>query len=134
MNAGIFDETAPPNHILINHYTPCQGIMPHTDGPAYFSRTATLSLGEGQVLLHFEPRQKGAFDERQLLLRGGGSLVVFEDDAYSQCMHSIHETIEEYETAGLSCCNAPAGTIVHRQERISLTIRHRFDMGSNTAY
>lgn len=129
MEAEIFDETAPPNHILINHYSPCQGIMPHTDGPAYFSRTATLSLGDGQVLLHFEPRQKGAFAERQLLLHGGGSLVVFEDDAYSHCMHSILETNEEYEIASLTCCNAPAGTVAHRQERISLTVRHRVGSG-----
>ena len=133
MNEGIFDDTAPPNHILINQYFPSQGIMSHTDGPAYFSRTATLSLGEGQVLLHFEPRQKGAFGQRQLLLHGGGSLVVFEDDAYSQCMHSIRETNEEYETAGVTCCNAPAGTKAHRQPRISLTVRHRFDSNSNIA-
>ncbi|GAX21093.1 alkylated DNA repair protein alkB homolog 6 [Fistulifera solaris] len=129
MEAGIFDESAPPNHILINHYTSSQGIMPHTDGPAYFSRTATLSLGDGQVLLHFEPRQKGAFSQRQLLLHGRGSLVVFEGDAYSQCMHSIRETNEEYETAEPTCCNVPAGTKAHRQERISLTVRHRFDLG-----
>lgn len=126
MDAGVFDEAAPPNHVLINHYTPFQGIMPHTDGPAYFSRTATLSLGDGQVLLHFEPRQKGAFAQRQLVLRGRGSLVVFEKDAYSGCMHSICETHEEYETADSRCCNAPEGTVARRQERISLTVRHRF--------
>ncbi|GAX12301.1 alkylated DNA repair protein alkB homolog 6 [Fistulifera solaris] len=129
IEAGIFDESVPPNHILINHYTPSQGIMPHTDGPAYFSRTTTLSLGNGQVLLHFEPRQKGAFSQRQLLLHGGGSLVVFEGDAYSHCMHSIRETDEEYETAESTCCNVPAGTKAYRQERISLTVRHRFDSG-----
>jgi hypothetical protein len=103
--------------------------MPHTDGPAYFGRTATLSLGDGQVLLHFEPRQKGAFSQRQLLLHGGGSLVVFEGDAYSQCMHSIREANGEYEIAESECCNVPAGTKAHRQERISLTVRHRFDSG-----
>lgn len=131
VKAGFFDESALPNHILINHYTQFQGIMPHTDGPAYFSRTATISLGDGEVLLRFEPREKGAFVQRQLLLRGRGSLVVFGNDAYSQCMHSIDEVYENCEMADSSCCNAPAGTLAYRKERISLTVRHRFALGSD---
>lgn len=30
-----FPSSHPPNHVLINEYQPGEGIMPHTDGPAY---------------------------------------------------------------------------------------------------
>ncbi|KAG0661647.1 hypothetical protein C6P46_003868 [Rhodotorula mucilaginosa] len=39
-----------PNHCLVNEYLPGQGIMPHTDGPAYLPCTSTLSLGSHTVL------------------------------------------------------------------------------------
>ncbi|GAA5866052.1 hypothetical protein JCM3774_000006 [Rhodotorula dairenensis] len=39
-----------PNHCLVNEYLPSQGIMPHTDGPAYLACTSTLSLGSHTVL------------------------------------------------------------------------------------
>ena len=55
VSQGIFSKTQPPNHILVNEYHPGQGIMAHTDGPAYASRTATLSLGS-DVLISFTPR------------------------------------------------------------------------------
>jgi len=48
----IFTKERPPNHVLINEYDPGQGILAHTDGPAYLSRTATLSLGS-DVLIDF---------------------------------------------------------------------------------
>ncbi|GAA6015511.1 hypothetical protein JCM10207_008619 [Rhodosporidiobolus poonsookiae] len=39
-----------PNHCLVNEYLPGQGILPHTDGPAYLPCTTTLSLGSHTVL------------------------------------------------------------------------------------
>jgi alkylated DNA repair protein alkB family protein 6 len=42
--AKIFPAEQVPNHVLINRYECGEGILPHTDGPAYVSRTATLSL------------------------------------------------------------------------------------------
>jgi hypothetical protein len=58
VDAGIFD--APPNHILINEYAGGhQGILPHTDGPAYYHKTATVSVSPNaaaSVLLNFTPR------------------------------------------------------------------------------
>ncbi|GAA5863352.1 hypothetical protein JCM8547_006956 [Rhodosporidiobolus lusitaniae] len=39
-----------PNHVLVNEYLPGQGILPHTDGPAYLPCTTTLSLGSHTVL------------------------------------------------------------------------------------
>lgn len=38
------------NHVLINEYQPGQGIMAHTDGPAYSTVVATISTGGGQIL------------------------------------------------------------------------------------
>ena len=39
-----------PNHVLVNEYKPGDGIMPHTDGPAYYPIVSTLSLGSDSVL------------------------------------------------------------------------------------
>jgi len=120
-----------PNHILINDYAADQGIMPHTDGPAYHSRTVTLSLG-GEVLLDFTKRRLDNDKETSLtkaspvqVLLHAGSLVVFEDEAYSDYMHSIDDTMEEI--AGKDCVNAQVGTPVQRNHRMSLTFRAKND-------
>jgi hypothetical protein len=109
VDAGIFDAVkSPPNHILINEYEGGhQGILPHTDGPAYYHRTATISVSPNaaaSVLLNFTPRGSTttATDSSpepvrpvehpahvQVLLQGSGSLVVFEDVAYEHYLHSI---------------------------------------------
>jgi alkylated DNA repair dioxygenase AlkB len=123
-----------PNHLLINEYEPHQGIMAHTDGPAYAARTATISLGHGSVLLQFRPRdiiddnqhqpdhQNNQF---QIVLEGHGSLVLFEDEAYSSLNHSIDEHCT-VEYADSTCRNADEGTAVRRDYRISITIRHMY--------
>jgi alkylated DNA repair protein alkB family protein 6 len=129
LQAGVFPSDLQPNHILVNEYTPDQGIMPHTDGPAYASRTATISLGDGGVLLQFSPRlvspqEQEPADATQVLLHGGGSLVVFEEEAYLNYLHSINELQDCVEYASAQCRNAPPGTRVERQPRMSLTVRH----------
>ena len=127
----------PPNHILVNHYAATQGILPHTDGPRYAPRTATISLGRGCVLLNFRPSEDGHLQQRQhqhqVLLHGGGSLVVFEGEAYSDYRHSIAELEGHVEHAADHCWNAEPGTAVLREERISITIRHYYtDNDENT--
>lgn len=42
VEAGVFDATGRPNNCLINRYRPGEGIMPHSDGPCYLPRVATL--------------------------------------------------------------------------------------------
>ena len=56
----LFPCELPPNHVLLNDYfDPTQGILPHTDGPSYAPRTATISLGQdAPVLLTFTPRRR----------------------------------------------------------------------------
>jgi alkylated DNA repair dioxygenase AlkB len=127
------DVVLAPNHLLINEYEPHQGIMAHTDGPAYAARTATISLGNGSVLLQFRPGdimddqhpQDHQNNKFQIVLEGHGSLVLFEDEAYSSLNHSIDEHCT-VEYADSTCRNADEGTVVRRDYRISITIRHMY--------
>jgi alkylated DNA repair protein alkB family protein 6 len=132
VHMSIFPVDKEPNHVLVNEYQPGQGIMPHTDGSAYYERTATLSIGGSGVLLNFVPRlesQQIGFQQvetaAQVLLDGNGSLVIFADDAYSKYTHGIEDSITE-EVATSKCANADRGTIVRRGYRISLTFRHHY--------
>jgi len=109
VECNVFPAETPPNHVLVNSYMRGEGIMPHTDGPAYAPRTATLSLSlesddnaederthgvvvtfENRVrteevgLLHKTPPQC------ELVLRPR-SLIVFSDDAYINYMHAIED-------------------------------------------
>ena len=133
VDCGIFEPQQPPNHILINEYQPGHGILPHTDGPAYQPRTATLSIGGSSVLLNFTPRlstddidpskrhDSTAGDCLQVHLENQ-SLLVFTDHAYTNCCHGIDDQILT-ETSTVQCCNLPAGTTIERGYRISLTFR-----------
>jgi alkylated DNA repair protein alkB family protein 6 len=137
VHSNVFSDAEPPNHILINEYSFDQGIMPHTDGPAYMDRTATISLG-GSVILHFtsihreHPLPSHHHHKPHLhrpcsvLLEGNGSLIVFEADAYSQYQHSIRESPNtDVEYVEDHCLNAATGTAVRRSHRYSITIRRK---------
>jgi alkylated DNA repair protein alkB family protein 6 len=131
VEAGIFPEDKPPNHVLVNDYRPSEGIMPHTDGPSYLDRTATISIG-GSVILKFRRRltteeigEGRLYPRLDLLLSGEGSLVVFTGDAYSRYLHSIGEGADT-EVTTVDCANAEAGVVVKRSHRISLTFRHKY--------
>ena len=144
VDAGIFPPERPPNHVLVNDYGPTEGIMAHTDGPLYWDRTATISMG-GDVVLKFRRRLvaeeiRGADDvERQdqypkldLLLSGKGSLVLFTGDAYTNHLHSIGEGTEMEMTTDC-CANAAPGLVVQRSNRISLTFRHKYEEATSTS-
>lgn len=84
---GIFSSEERPNHVLLNEYLPGQGILPHTDGPTYVSRTATISLMSSVVLeftKRLSPNEIGSDSGDnwpiQVLLEPG-SIIVFEDEA-----------------------------------------------------
>lgn len=112
--------------------------MPHTDGPFYEPRTATLSLGS-DAIMHFSPRvatadigQPGvdiARTQASLVLRDR-CLVVFADDAYSHLLHGLDAVREETvgTQSGVPIINgdaagAPEGTLIRRRLRVSLTFR-----------
>lgn len=121
-----------PNHVLINEYQRGMGIMPHTDGPAYHSRTATISIG-GDVLFRLTKRPSNTDnslntyrhkkDVMEVLLHGCGSLIVFANDAYLNHCHGIDETVEE--TSSGICANEREGVEVNRNYRVSLTFRYK---------
>ncbi|KAK1745134.1 alpha-ketoglutarate-dependent dioxygenase alkB family protein [Skeletonema marinoi] len=135
VSIGAFPSTNPPNHVLVNEYQPGEGIMPHTDGPAYDSCTATISLGGSDVIFKLRPRQHFTAHEHcdqarnvqqklDLILHGNGSLIVFRDDAYLEHTHEISEGVFEETTESGTCGNdLSGGTIVKRGYRISLTFR-----------
>lgn len=58
--AEFFPSDRAPNHVLVNEYNAGQGIMPHTDGPAFHPLIATLSLGSHTLLDFYKPLEKDA--------------------------------------------------------------------------
>ena len=144
VEVGAFPPSHPPNHVLINEYQQGEGIMPHTDGPAYESCTATVSLGGSDVIFKLWPRQQHNDDAQllqsntsiesmkkvpslEVILHGNGSLVVFKDDAYLNHCHEISEGIFKETTSPNCVCgnDINGGTLVKRGYRVSLTFRHK---------
>lgn len=110
--------------------------MPHTDGPYYEPRTATLSLGS-DAIMNFSPRiAAGDIGKRGVENRAHSSvvlreysLVIFTEDAYKHFLHGIDPISEENVGANgapimnVSAADAPCGTVIQRRLRISLTFR-----------
>jgi len=44
-----------PNHVLVNEYLPGSGILPHTDGPAFFPLVSTVTLSSHGLLDFHRP-------------------------------------------------------------------------------
>eukprot|EP01043_Picozoa_sp_COSAG02_P023844 COSAG02_NODE_1284_length_13466_cov_4.862572_8_plen_213_part_00 len=91
-NAGVFDAEHPPNHCLVNEYSPCQGIMPHRDGPLYYPTVAILSL-QSPIVFDFWASAAAAADPQvqpaMSLLLEPRSLLLFRGDAYADYHHAI---------------------------------------------
>lgn len=110
----------PPNHVLVNSYSPGEGIMPHEDGPLYYPAAAIVSLGSWAVL-RFYAKRGGGEEGQSEGGEGGGeekgkqrdekkksvfsvalaprSLVVFGGEAYRRMLHGI-EAVEEERLDG----------------------------------
>lgn len=140
------------NHVLVNEYSPGDGIMAHTDGPCYFPAVAILSLG-WPIVMRFLPRQTIEDEEevgrhesdvkrssdRVSVLLNPRSLLVFKDAAYSEWLHGIDAVQEDELDASLINPEAKAKCrhlLVEKDEgserklflkrdgiRISLTVR-----------
>ena len=143
-------DCAYPNHVLVNHYKPGEGILPHTDGPAYDPWAAILSLGTGVVFEFWRDHAHAAANSTEKaalsLYLPPRSLLFFLSDAYSSHLHGIvdrpHDVLEASvaNTAALSAGGAIAARgeatsaraeredaepdICRRGERFSLTLRH----------
>ena len=78
----MFEEVEEMNHVLINEYLQGQGIMAHTDGPAYSPVVATISTGSGQIL---NIRKK----QNKELLYSGTSLFLSSSRCFLQLFNSF---------------------------------------------
>jgi hypothetical protein len=130
-----FPNNVPPNHILVNEYTfPNMEILHHTDGPLYYPLTLTLSLSNVSIGFSFQRNVTPGTAEKQqqdlgglfYWLEGNGSLLRFQDDAYTQYRHGIntrdHKAVPDsasFPWMGISSQDTAP-------RRISITIRHKF--------
>eukprot|EP00928_Gymnodinium_smaydae_P099654 TRINITY_DN9570_c0_g4_i1.p1 TRINITY_DN9570_c0_g4~~TRINITY_DN9570_c0_g4_i1.p1 ORF type:complete len:309 (+),score=64.89 TRINITY_DN9570_c0_g4_i1:151-1077(+) len=88
---GAFPAGASANHVLVNHYRPGEGIMPHTDGPAYHPVAVILSLGSAAVFDFWRDHADaaGRGPPALSLLLPPRSLLIFSDEAYGGHLHGI---------------------------------------------
>ncbi|SCZ94701.1 BZ3500_MvSof-1268-A1-R1_Chr12-3g04055 [Microbotryum saponariae] len=116
------------NHCLVNEYLPGQGILAHTDGPAYAPIVTTLSLGS-HTILQFTPRSDRATpsDEKSdstaplnsfepgsnsneqsepfSLFLPPRSLILVQDNLYEDWLHSIESKKEDTMDDLMRCSN-----------------------------
>ena len=126
------------NHVLVNEYLSGQGIMPHTDGSLFHPIISTISCGSHTVLELEKCREESeadiqtqAAEEKIQILVERRSLLMIKDDAYHKYLHSIAERTEDEiapSVSNIHLCemvhNGEEGQVLHREKRISLTIRH----------
>lgn len=133
---GVFEDSphGAPNHCLVNAYEPGQGIMPHTDGPAYFPVTATVSLNSHTVLSIYEKNEEGEKKglPRWRILQEPRSLLITTGDMYAETLHGIDEITEDENLVPESIVNwsmlgdqkpFESGSAQRLGTRISLTYR-----------
>jgi len=124
----------PVNHVLINKYSPEEGIMHHTDGPAYSDTVAIVSLNETALFSfkrNLSSEEIGIVKDEALvsLVLRPRSLLVFSSWLYSHALHGIAtgsvQIIED------TCCNAAqtgvevGHALVKTKPRTSITIRRK---------
>ncbi|XP_004927141.1 alpha-ketoglutarate-dependent dioxygenase alkB homolog 6 [Bombyx mori] len=121
-----------PNHVLVNEYTPGQGIMPHLDGNLFYPTITTISVGSHIVLKFLKPTTDNEKVEMQPMfsfLLEPRSLLILQDKLFSHYLHSIEELNEDViddSIVNLNMCSDKyvRGETYKRCTRISLTIRH----------
>lgn len=108
---GIFNvpENEPaPSQVLINDYSPFEGILHHCDGNAYYDKVAILSLGSTR-LMTFRPKLsseeigvKDGGDVFSVVLEPG-SLFVFSREMFSDMLHGIVSDNSDDDDSDMSC-------------------------------
>jgi len=134
---NVFDENKRPNHVLINEYSPGQGIMPHTDGPLFHPIVTTISCGSHTILKFYKRYDTQEVIKKKVIpkcefsfLLEPRSLLILREYLYHNYLHTIEEksadVISQKETKNLSLCSDVFldDNILKRSKRISLTIRH----------
>ncbi len=136
VDEGFFSDSTPPNNVLINQYESGQGIMPHTDGPAYYPKAVILSICSDAVMT-FSPNVMtdriglDSTDPIEAIVLRHRSILSFRDEAYTGNLHSIAEVASETISNTKTCpvvnmeeSKAFEGEIILRAKRFSLTFRH----------
>ena len=121
--------------MLINEYSPGQGIFPHEDGPAYHPVVATISLGSHVVLDIYAKKDDGSGEReaepRWRILQEPRSLLITTGELYRDHLHGIAETDvdEKLNEKGLANWNLLGKKedfsrgVKTRGTRVSLTFR-----------
>eukprot|EP00873_Tetraselmis_striata_P024315 jgi/Tetstr1/444579/TSEL_032430.t1 len=135
----VFGDGQAPNHVLVNSYQPGEGILPHEDGPLYQADVCILSLGAPAVL-RFQRKpadgdSSGEPVEQASVACLPRSLLIFSDDAYTDCLHGIDaaeveqldDTLMNTQATGLK----PGDALPRAGERISLTARRVLKVKKN---
>lgn len=96
-----------PNHCLINEYQPGIGIMPHTDGPAYFPVVATVSLGAPIVLdIHERKIDNMSVNMPEFrILQEPRSLLITTGRLYTDYLHGIANQEQDGDLGPSSIAN-----------------------------
>jgi len=134
-NRNIFSDSPhnAPNHVLVNEYTPGQGIMPHKDGAAYHPVVCTVSLGASLCLDVYGVKEDGSRENepRWKILQEPRSLLITTDNLYTEYMHGIADVTADTNLSAQTVANwsllrstsgITSGTN-SRQTRTSLTYR-----------
>ncbi|KAH8585010.1 alpha-ketoglutarate-dependent dioxygenase alkB 6 [Cryptosporidium sp. chipmunk genotype I] len=94
---NIFSKETTPNHVLINQYEQCKGILPHKDGPLYYPKVAIISLESDTLFDFWSPSldiQENKFPLFSLIVPKL-SLLVFQDLCYTQLLHGISSRYQD---------------------------------------
>lgn len=103
---GVFATDMRPNNVLINQYNADEGIIHHTDGPAYCDKVAIISLGS-ECILSFRKKLSSDLIGKEFagdvcsVVLAPRSMLIFESEAYSEYMHGIEmdqpvQVVEEH--------------------------------------
>ncbi|GMT08209.1 hypothetical protein PENTCL1PPCAC_30383 [Pristionchus entomophagus] len=119
----------PLNHALVNEYLPGQGIMAHTDGPAFLPLITTVSLGSHTILDLYDPLDVKSVSKSCIDRRRGGlllerrSLVLITQDVYDGMLHGINEETKDVVDESIWNGDGRRGEVIQRDRRVSLTLR-----------
>ena len=103
---GVFPPDMRPNNVLINQYNAEEGIIHHTDGPAYYEKVVIISLGS-ECILSFRKKLASEMIGKEFagdvcsVVLAPRSMLIFENQAYSEYMHGIEmdqsvQVVEEH--------------------------------------
>ena len=123
---GLFRDKI-PNHVLINEYTPGQGIMPHLDGPLYHPVVVNISLCAPILMDFYEPisgdNANLADRYKYSFLLEPKSLLCLQNELYEDTLHGIeNRLIDRCENVKNMHLSTPLEFV--RERRVSLTLRH----------